>query len=114
MAPTDKDIERLDGRIDKKEDRCTQTHNDLNKCLTEIKTGVARLEERMISAFGELDEGTDAFATLNDRVAALEKQQARWKGTIAAVGVGITLGINFILFFLKIGWEYIKTKGGGS
>lgn len=110
----EKDIERLDRRIDKGNDRCDTIHAKLNTCLIEIKTSQARIEERLVSAFGELEEGDTAFTTLNTRVAKLEYQQTRWKGTIAAVAVGGTIVMNFIYMGFKTLISYIATKGGGS
>lgn len=107
------DIERLDGRIDKAGDRCDRTHRDLGKSLLGIEKALAKLEERMVSAFGELDDGDTAFKNLNQRVADLESQTQRWKGNLSAFILVLTIAIQFIIQGVKMAFSYFS-KGGGN
>jgi len=109
----EEDIKRLDGRIDNAQNRCDTTHGDLNKILMEIKTGQARIEERIINAFGELKEGDNAFTVLNERVAKVEAQLNKWKGALLIIVPAATVFFNVALSGIKAGIAYLTQKGGG-
>jgi len=110
---SDKDIERLDGRIDKAGNRCDDLHKDLNKCLTEIKLSNARIEEQLHVAFGELEDGENAFEKINTRLKKVEDQQTQWKGNLATIAAGVTVVVTIVIKAITAAFTYFTSKGGG-
>ena len=104
----DKDIERLDKRVDKVEGTCGVRHEKLDVTLTELKIMLARMEERDKQIVESLKKGSEIFEDLTARIGLIEKQKIFLKGystpllaVFSVIGVlvvsGLTYGLHKIL-----------------
>jgi hypothetical protein len=90
---------------------CKQTHDDTNKCLTDIKVILGRMDERMNQAFGQLKDGSSTFASLGDRVDKLENLEERRKGVLIAISAVVAVIMNVVYLVVKSTLDKIL-KGG--
>ncbi len=78
------------------EDRLTRIEDKLDK-MSEAITLLARMEERMVTIFKNMDKHNDSLSKLTDRVAAIEKVTLQRgviyhlidKGFWLVIGVGL-------------------------
>ncbi len=104
---TAEDIKRLDDRIDKERTEfnieiqgiraaCADRHSIISENVTEIKVTLARIEERQITAYGQLNEGDSIFSRHDERLREIEDQLSNWKGYFRGMAV-IATAVSTVL-----------------